>query len=255
MTWPKTPFLELLVDAAEMDRQKIAEALKGVIGIDKSGRVVPQAGFQPLSAHQKLLAFLLGRKAASLLDITDEEAITPGELSKQSGMPEGTVRPALRSLFDGHRVSQDVDKGYYLSPHQVATAIAQLSANAANGEEGGASAPRRSTKAPRKKNAPQGGSVNAAEDVGGDEEQERLGRKKPVATRFSATDYVRELIKTDFFGKPRTLADVLGHLKDKQGRSIKVTSLSPIFTRLLRDHELDRSKNTDGIYEYRAAKG
>ena len=97
--------------------------------------------------------------------------------------------------------------------------------------------------------------MDAVEGVGGDQEQERLDRKKPVATRFSTTDALRELIKNGFFGEPKALAGVQGHLREKQGRTIKVTSLSPIFTRLLRDGELDRSKNTDGVYEYRAAKG
>lgn len=246
------PLLELVVDAIEVDRQRIAEALKNLIGVDKSGRVVLQAGFRSLSSDQKLLAFLLGRKAAVLLDFADDEAIGPGELSKQTGMPEGTVRPKIRSLLSNRYVSQNTDKGYYLSPHQVLTAIEQLGTDSSEGTEP-VSPHKRSSRPRRSKASRTPGTEtesNGREQVAGES-----ARKTTNAQRNSTTDIIRKLIEAGFFDEPKTLSDVKAHIKDKQGRSIKVTTLSPVFTRLLRDRTFDRAKNDDGVYEYHTIKG
>jgi predicted transcriptional regulator len=64
---------------------------------------------------------------------------------------------------------------------------------------------------------------------------------------------VRELVAQGFFDTPKTLAAVQERLKDKQGRDIPQTTLSPIFTRLLRSGHLDRSRNSEGNYEYTAS--
>jgi hypothetical protein len=248
------PLRDLIVDAVELDRQRIAGALRGVVAIDKSGQVLPAQGFQRLSGPQKVLAFLLGRKVAVLLDMAEEEAIGPKELAKATGIAEGTVYPTVRRL-NGHRlVSQDVDSCYYLSPHQVGTAIEKLAKQDGNGTEQQASALTRK-KAVRKPAARRKKSVDEIKNESTAEGGSASPRRRQNGG-FSPTNAVRDLMEQGFFDSPKTLTDVQAQLKHKQGREIETTTLSPIFTRLLRSGALDRDKNDDGAYEYhRATEG
>lgn len=245
------PLRDLVVDAVEIDRQRIADALRGVVAIDKSGQVVPAQGFQRLSGPQKVLAFLLGRKVAVLLDMVEEEAIGPKELAKNSGMAEGTVYPTVRRLHGERLVSQNVDSGYYLSPHQVGTAIEKLAKQGENATEIRTPAPARN-RAVRKPAARRNKQAEEAKKESTSEDSSAAPRRRQNGG-FSPTNAVRDLIEQGFFDSPKTLTDVQARLKHKQGREVETTTLSPIFTRLLRSGVLDRDKNDDGAYEYQRA--
>jgi hypothetical protein len=256
------PLLGLVVDAVEVDRQRIASALRGVIVIDKSGSVLPAPGYQLLGAQQKVLAYLLGRKVAVLLEMADQEAIGPKDLAASSGLPEGTVYPTVRKLHGERLVSQDVDSRYYLSPHQVGTAIDALTVAPDDGSSGevdttrsdAAPAParsRRRTGAGKKRPSKKAGSkprpkANTEEAA----TQDRKERRRATNSGFSPTTAIRELIASGFFDSAKGLGDIQKRFKDKQGRDVAVTTLSPILTRLLREGLLDRSRNGNGIYEY-----
>lgn len=252
------PLLDLVIDAVEVDRQRIAIALRGVIAIDKSGSVLPAQGYRALNARQKILAYLLGRKVAVLLELADQEAIGPKELAASSGLAEGTVRPTVRELHGERLVSQDVDSRYYLSPHQVGTAIDALTiaseevsssdVDAGSDEAAGSQSRndgqgRRATKKRSKKAQPRASKAPAAKS-------DSASRKRTSSPGFSPTTAIRELIDSGFLDSAKGLGDIQRRLKDKQGRDVAVTTLSPIFTRLLREGVLDRSKNADGVYEY-----
>lgn len=241
------PLLDLVVDTAELDRTSIADALRGVIVIDKSGAVVPARDFQALSAQQKVIALLLGRKVAVLLGLSTDEAVGPTELAKQSDVPGGTIFPTVRRLLKDRMISQDSTSEYHLSTHQVAAAIAYLDTSSTsasstpdprprNGAGKSATKPKR-----RKPNAPSAASTSTP--------------KKRPGGGFSPTTAIRTLVEQGFFDKAKGLGAVQKRMKDKEGREVEVTTLSPIFTRLLRDGTLDREKNADGVYEYvRASK-
>jgi hypothetical protein len=243
------PLQALVIDAADVDRQRIADALRGVIAIDKTGQVIPLPGFQDLGAAQKIQAFLLGRKVAVLLDMAEEEAIGPKQLAAQSGVAEGTIYPTVRQLHGSRLISQDVDSAYYLSPHQVTTAIQEL-AHSADDEgvagAGGAHAGRKTTATRPSKPAKRRRSTQRAASSN----TESTPPRKRTSAGFSTTDTIRDLLSDGFFDSPKGLADVQRWLKDKKGRDIPVTTLSPTFTRMLRDGSLDRQKNDAGAYEY-----
>ncbi len=243
------PLQALIVDASEMDRQRIADALSGVAGVDKSGRVIPLPGFQGLTARQKILAFLLGRHVAVLLNFADEQVIGPSALSRQTGMPHGTVYPTIRDLHEDRLVSQDADNGYYLAPFQIATAI-----DALVGEEEADSRarPSRRKKKPRTTTTKKqtDGSPSSSSSRGGTAEKRE--KRKSNGSGFSPTKAVKDLIEEGFFQQPRLLSDVQTRLKDKQGREVAVTTLAPIFTRLLRQGLVKRERNAEGTYAYTA---
>ena len=61
---------------------------------------------------------------------------------------------------------------------------------------------------------------------------------------------VEQLIAEGFFAEKRRIGDIAQHLDHKKGYKFKVTSLSPVLTRMLRDGRLDRTRADDGQYEY-----
>lgn len=256
------PLLELVIDAVDVDRQRIVDALRGVIAIDKGGTVIPTQGYQALNAQQKILAFLLGRKVAVLLDLAEQEAIAPKDLAASTGVPEGTVYPTVRKLHSDRMASQDVDSKYYLSLHQVGTAISALTTStsqsdvapgAKNVDAGGDRAEAKPSHSKPTKKRPQRSAAKKAKSNGAQsqvDDVDRSGRRRSAGSEFSPTTAVRDLIDSGFFEEPKGLADVRQRLKDKQGRDVPVTTLSSVFTRLLRERALDRTRNSEGVYEY-----
>ena len=121
------PLTDLLLDAAEVDRARLSRALSDILGIDaESGRVVLKAGFRPLDARSKLLAYLLGRKVGVLLGKADIEGAAPKDISRDTGMPSGTVHPKLRELSEDRLVSRTEASEYYVAPPQILPAIDEL---------------------------------------------------------------------------------------------------------------------------------
>lgn len=114
------PLADLLLDADDVDRAQLAQGLKGILGVDNnSGRVVLKPGFNDLDTRKKVLAFLLGAKAAFLLGKAETEVVAPKDITKQTGLPTGTVNPKLKELREQRLVSRTDVGGYHVAPHQV----------------------------------------------------------------------------------------------------------------------------------------
>jgi hypothetical protein len=121
------PLSELLLDSVQVDRTRLAKALKDLLGIDmNTGAIVPKPGFGKLGAREKLVAFLLGVKASSLLRTGDPESVPAKNIPQQLGLPEGTVRPRLRELLEQRVISQSETGEYYIASHQIYGAIQQI---------------------------------------------------------------------------------------------------------------------------------
>jgi DNA-binding transcriptional ArsR family regulator len=241
------PLERLLVDAVAIDRERIAAALEGRVGIDRTtSSVVVRPAFSGLSSAQKVLAYLLGRKVAALLEVAGEEA-TPGEISEQTGMPPGTVRPTLSQLKTERLVT--ARGGRYLVPGPAVDSaigrLAEAATESGDGPPAGTPAVRRTTKPTKSRRRPKKARPKKAPSAA----KGRAGSRR--RTTAGPTTLVQELVDRQFFSEPRTLADVRKRIKDKRGHAIPVTTLSPIFTKLVRDEVLDRDKNNAGVYEYR----
>ena len=76
------------------------------------------------------------------------------------------------------------------------------------------------------------------------------GKKAPRRSKGSMVA-IRELVAEGYFSSARRIGDVQEHLQHKKGLSFKVTALSPVLLRLLRDNVIDRVKAEDGQYEYK----
>lgn len=118
------PLRELLVDASKVDRQAIADALKERVAIDpSSGRLVLLPAYQALDARRKVLAILLARKAAVLLEVVDTEALANREIAELSGLASGTAAPSVRSLKELRLVDQDENRAYFIANARLFDAI------------------------------------------------------------------------------------------------------------------------------------
>jgi hypothetical protein len=121
------PLKTLLLDAKEVDRTTLAQALSGILGVDTAtGRVVLKPGFNSLDTRRKVLAFLLGVKAAFLLGKGESEAMANKDIIANTGMPTGTVNPKLKELRDRRLVSQTKEGMHYVASHQVMAAVDHL---------------------------------------------------------------------------------------------------------------------------------
>lgn len=115
------PLDGLIVDAREVDRERLASCLAGRVAVDgETGQLVLLEGFQNLQqAKLQILLYLLGRKAARLLDRIDTEAVPRKEVAEATGIPVGTVGRVVRELADDRLVSQDANKRYFVPSHQL----------------------------------------------------------------------------------------------------------------------------------------
>jgi len=121
------PLSKLLLDAEEIDRASLARVLHDYVGVDsKTGKIIQKASFNKLSARQKLIAYLLGKKVAKILGKVDIELTSPKDIQNETGIPKGTVNPKLRELVDGRLVSQTKEGEYYIESHQILNCVALL---------------------------------------------------------------------------------------------------------------------------------
>ncbi|MCO8254522.1 hypothetical protein NKF26_11985 [Haladaptatus sp. AB618] len=70
------PLEKVLVNKDEINRQRLADGIKGIIGVDEaSGKPTPLSGYQNLNNKQRFVARLLARRAAHALDLLDDESL------------------------------------------------------------------------------------------------------------------------------------------------------------------------------------
>lgn len=238
------PLESLLIDAEELDRARIASAINELVGIDRNTGAVRPHGpkYRKLSNREKILAILLGVRAAQLIGKRDNEALRASEIPGMAGIREGSTHPTLKSLRENYEVSQTDEGAYYLSDMNVITAIEVLEAARSESRQA-QSAPKQPArkKAKRKKSTPS----DSSDGNDGAGETVAVG-----SSGISPSALVKQLIDDGFFSQPRTLADVQQRIRDKRAHKIPVTTLSSLFARLARNETLERNKNDEGVYEY-----
>lgn len=85
---------------------------------------------EALTSREKILVFLLMRKALFMRNIVSKEAMGPSEIEKGlMTIPGGTLRPLLRKLVDERLVRTDKgeDGGYYVPGNRIKEINALLS--------------------------------------------------------------------------------------------------------------------------------
>lgn len=127
------PLEGLLVDREAIDRERLAEVLDGLVAIDREdGDLLIQTGFHNLNSRAQMVALLLAKRAASTLDVIDEE-----ELSMTSTDVEEYV-DVSRTTIDAYGneklsfVTKDMNRGGYYVPVAALTKAIEYLQNARN---------------------------------------------------------------------------------------------------------------------------
>jgi hypothetical protein len=122
---PNDPLAKLYDTSGLQDqREIIAETLFPFARIDSENFEVrfTNEGEQ-LVVREKLLVFLLMRKALKLGGHIAEEAVSPSEIERATGILGGTIRPALRKLVDEKLIREE---GGYIVPNSRVKDINKL---------------------------------------------------------------------------------------------------------------------------------
>jgi hypothetical protein len=107
---------DLIVDASELDRELVADVLSPYVRLDRASETTyPLPAWDELKNDYKVVVLLVARKAMVALDWTSEEALSPVEISRRSGIPGGSVRPALQRLVGRRLVVEE--SGRYRVPN------------------------------------------------------------------------------------------------------------------------------------------
>jgi len=120
---------DLVVSGAELDKKLVAETLMPYLQLDKdSCDIRPTKEWEQLSQEQKILAYLLARKAMAALGFKlTPEAAKASEVVQATGLKSGTVHPALRNLFDNRIISQSQDRRYFVPSYAITQIKSMLS--------------------------------------------------------------------------------------------------------------------------------
>jgi len=111
----QSPLEDLLVDEEKLNEELLTETVGKYAQIGKdSGDLVPNERYNELSSKRKIVVALLAQKARHELDMTEEEWVSPSEISAMSGVKKGTVYPAVRDLDDEGILRSD--DGEYMLP-------------------------------------------------------------------------------------------------------------------------------------------
>lgn len=111
----------LVVSGKDIDRKLVTEILTPYLRLDKDAcNIRPLETWDQLKAWQKILLYLLARKAMAALGFNiAEEAATPTEVATDTGLKQGTVNPALRALTTDDRLTQWNEGGRYFIPNHA----------------------------------------------------------------------------------------------------------------------------------------
>lgn len=105
---------ELVVDARDIDRELVGSLLRPYLRIERQTcEVVPLAPWDAAPNEVRVLLYLLARRAMCALDLpVPRNGASPVEIERATGIPGGSVRPALKRLLKARVVAKQAGIGY-----------------------------------------------------------------------------------------------------------------------------------------------
>jgi hypothetical protein len=125
---------DLIVDESIFDRDQLASALAGLLVVTSGGELRKLEAWNALRATGRVIAGLLGLKAAHALGMRPDEAVSPSELSMLAGIPVGTAKRELRELATSGVIDQRNDGRYSIAGIHVSRAIAEMKRGSGDGQ-------------------------------------------------------------------------------------------------------------------------
>jgi DNA-binding transcriptional ArsR family regulator len=105
---------DLVVDARELDRELVGTLLRPYLRIDRATcEIIPLEPWDNAPNEVRVLLYLLARRAMRALDLAlDRAEASPVEIERATGIPGGSVRPALKRLLKARVVAKQDRIGY-----------------------------------------------------------------------------------------------------------------------------------------------
>lgn len=122
------PLEDLYEDRNQIDRQRLLEALQGVISVDReTGEPIFKKGYNDLTNKEKFVAQLLYRRAALALDEIKEERL--GIRSPEAAENLGSSSSAVQNYASELNFIETDDSlgGYYIPGYALEEAIKHIS--------------------------------------------------------------------------------------------------------------------------------
>jgi len=112
---------QLFVSGDQVDQSILAGILSPFLRIDKDSlSVVPTEKWTLIGNELRIILFLAARKAMKVRGLgIEKEGATPAEIEKEIGIKGGTLRPALKKLYDEKTISKSADSRYVLPSYSL----------------------------------------------------------------------------------------------------------------------------------------
>jgi hypothetical protein len=114
---------ELLVDTRELDRELVGSVLFPYLRIDRATcEIVPLPAWDDAPNEVRVLLYLLARRAMRALELElpgARDAASPVEIERATGIPGGSVRPALKRLLKARIVAKQNGIGYIVPNYSM----------------------------------------------------------------------------------------------------------------------------------------
>lgn len=113
------PLEEIFTNEKEIDPQLLVYILKPYvrINVDTNAVFYTDSG-SSLQILNKIILFLVARKALKFKDRIEDEAVSPAEIISETGLKDGSVHPTLKSLREQGLVIVKSSK-YFIPNYQL----------------------------------------------------------------------------------------------------------------------------------------
>ncbi len=124
------PLEKLVVAQEDVNRNLLADVLAPYVQISKgTGEVIQLPSFSKLTNAEKILVFLLARKAAKTLGLAQvREGASPKEISGMTGVNYDSVKPTVSALAKKHFLQKEGE--YYFVPNHAILHVKEMLAAA-----------------------------------------------------------------------------------------------------------------------------
>ena len=117
------PLERVVVDKDAVNRERLADAIEGVVGVDgDTGEVVTRSGYHDLNNKPKFVARLLARRVALELEIIEEDELGDSAtgFAERMNPSDSTIKNYGGADFVAN---DDEHGGYYIKGHSIGLAI------------------------------------------------------------------------------------------------------------------------------------
>lgn len=114
-----TKLSDLVKKDEDVREELLAGALFPFMEFTESGELLPTPAYKRLDTKKKVVVILLCGLALSQLGKRKNYKLTPKEITTASGIPAGSVRPALKGLLKDRIVAMENGE-YWIPTHNFA---------------------------------------------------------------------------------------------------------------------------------------